>query len=246
MAAAVTALLEPDGRFERYPDGRWGLAHETHPNGLPLDRLRYAVVDVETTGGLRWRGHGIVEIAIVQVSDGVLGEAWQTLLDPGRPIPPFVTELTGITQDMVSGAPRFEHVAAAVLERLDGRVFVAHNVGFDWGFVSAHLRGALGQAPCGPRLCTLQLARRLLPRLRRRSLGALAHHFGIPVHARHRALGDALATARILLRLLDDARGRGLGDLTALEAYVGPRKRRGRAGDREGGNPGEARVGEGP
>jgi DNA polymerase-3 subunit epsilon len=108
---------------------------------------------------------------------------------------------------------------------LDGRVFVAHNVSFDWRFVSAQLGDAMGYVPQGPRLCTVQLARHLAPGLKRRNLDSLASHFGVPVHARHRAYGDALATARILLRLLDEARNRGARDLTGLQLLLQKRRK---------------------
>lgn len=219
VSAAVRTLLGPDPRFEQDGGGEWHLVDPPATFQPPLRRLDYAVVDVETTGGMRWRGHGIVEIAVVHVSGGSISAIWQTLLDPGRRVPPFVTELTGISPAMVRGAPTFEDVAGEIFRRLDGRVFVAHNVGFDWSFVASHLRRTLGQVPDVHRLCTVQLARRMV-RSRRRSLDALAAHFGIEIHARHRALGDALATARILLRLLDVAELRGLADLRALERAV--------------------------
>jgi DNA polymerase-3 subunit epsilon len=226
----VDALLGTDRRFRLRKDGRWEVVPRPGPPSPSLGSLRYAVVDVETTGSLRWRGHGIVEIAVVEIRDGFVCDTFQTLLNPGRPIPPFVTALTGITPAMVAGAPLFEHVAPRVFERLAGRVFVAHNVGFDWGFVRSHLQHSLGQVPEVPRLCTVHLARRLLPRVRRRNLDALSSHFGIEIHGRHRALGDALATARILLRLLDEARRVGIGDLSALGALLAiPRRGRGGA-----------------
>jgi len=133
-------------------------------------------------------------------------------------------------------APFFEDVAEELFQRLDGRVFVAHNVSFDGRFVSAQLGDALGQVPGGPRLCTVQLARRLVPELPRRNLDAVASHFGIPIHERHRALGDALATARILLRLLDEAGARGASDLDSLEELLTRRRgsrERSRRGDGE-------------
>jgi len=223
---AVRTLLDGDQRFLVDERGVWTLADPSAPGAPALRHLRYAVVDVETTGGLRWRRHGIVEIAIVEIAGGAISSCWHTLLDPGRPVPPFVTELTGITNGMVAGAPSFEHVAAEVSARLEDRVFVAHNVGFDWGFVRSHLQRTRGWAPDVPRLCTVHLARRLVPRLRHRNLDALAHHFGIPVHPRHRAFGDAFATARVLLRLLDEAERAGLADLEALKAAMGrPRTR---------------------
>ena len=118
------------------------------------------------------------------------------------------------------------------LERLEGRIFVAHNVRFDWGFVSGQLAEAIGEVPQVERLCTVQMARRLLPRLRRRNLDAVTRHFGIEVADRHRAHGDALATARVLIRLIDEAGRRGLADLDALNAFL--RKRKPRSRPRQG------------
>jgi DNA polymerase-3 subunit epsilon len=129
---------------------------------------------------------------------------------------------------MVSSAPFFDHVAADVLERLEGRVFVAHNARFDWGWVSRQLAEAIGEVPKAELLCTVKMTRRLLPRLRRRNLDAVARHFGIDVADRHRAHGDALATARILIRLLDEAGRQGLADLEALRSFLRKRVRRSR------------------
>jgi DNA polymerase-3 subunit epsilon len=224
-SAAVFSLLGSDPRFSVDGSGWWSLVGEAPKQEEELDRLSYAVVDVETTGGSPDRGHRITEIAVVLIEDGIIAEDFQTLVNPGRSIPPRIAQLTGITDEMVSSAPFFEDVAGDLLECLDSRVFVAHNVSFDWKFVSAQLGDAVGFVPQGPRLCTVQLARRLAPGLKRRSLDALATHFGVPIHARHRAYGDALATARVLLRLLDEARNRGARDLTALQLLLQKRKR---------------------
>ncbi|MFW5905141.1 MAG: PolC-type DNA polymerase III, partial [bacterium] len=91
---------------------------------------------------------------------------------------------------------------------------------FDWGFVSSQLAEAVGEVPDGPRLCTVRMARRLVPGLRKRNLDAVTAHYGIDVEARHRAYGDALATARILLRLLDEAEARGVGTLGTLKLLL--------------------------
>lgn len=224
-SAAVFALLGSDQRFKVDSEGRWTLCGS--PPGTPLMSLRYAVVDVETTGGPYSGGHRMSELAIYEIRDGAITEEYHTLLNPGRRIPPRIEVVTGITNEMVAAAPAFEHVAGEVAERLEGRIFVAHNVRFDWGFVSRELVDALGEAPRVERLCTVQLARKLLPRVRRRNLDALASHFDIRIHPRHRAHGDALATARILLRLLDEASALGLVDLDDLRGYM-RRPRRGR------------------
>ena len=196
--------------------------------GTPLSELRYAVVDVETTGGSYGRGHRMTEIAIYEVRCGVLEDQYRSLVNPGRTIPRHIAALTGISDDMVSSAPFFDHIAADVLKRLEGRIFVAHNARFDWGWVSRQLAEAIGEVPKAELLCTVKMTRRLLPRLRRRNLDAVARHFGIDVADRHRAHGDALATARILIRLLDEAGRQGLADLEALRSFLRKRVRRSR------------------
>jgi DNA polymerase-3 subunit epsilon len=237
ITTAVFTLLGSDARFQVDPGGLWSLAGA--PESPSLGALRFAVVDVEATGASPGDGDRIIDIAIVQVSRGQVGEVWRTLVNPGRGLPFGVQQLTGITDGMTLGAPWFEHVAPEVAGRLEGRVFVGHNVGFDWRFVTAELNDALGSFPSMRRLCTIRLARLLLPRLRRRNLDALSRHYGIVNHARHRADGDALATARVLVRLLDEADAKGVRDLDALERRLaalprGRRRRRGRPAQPEG------------
>ena len=223
-SAAVFSLLGQDRRFEVDAGGTWRL-HEAAP-GTGLRELAYAVVDVETTGGGPPRGHRITEIAVVHVDGGEVTQEYSTLINPGRSIPPFIRSITGISPGMVARAPYFEHVADRVAEVLEGRIFVAHNAAFDRGFVRAVLIEARGEAPPFESLCTVRLARGLLPTLRRRNLDELARHYGVPIHGRHRAGGDALATARILLRLLDEAALQGIHDLEALRRVL--RRRGGR------------------
>lgn len=225
-SSAVFQLLGADPRFLVDAAGVWSLDPGLAPLGHPLDDVGFAVVDVETTGGGIDRGHRIIDIAVVEVRGGRITDEYQTLVNPGRRIPTGVVALTGITDGMVAAAPWFEHVAEEVLDRLQGRVFVAHNVTFDWGFVSAELTRALGQAPEMVRMCTMRMVRRFAPALRHRNLDVVSRYFGVDIHGRHRAHGDALATARVLLRLLDEARGRGLDDVASLEWYLRRRSRR--------------------
>jgi DNA polymerase III epsilon subunit family exonuclease len=224
-SAAVFQLLGADARFVVDSEGVWSLDVTPEPFGVPLSEVPFAVVDVETTGRASWGGHKMLEIAIVEVRGGAIVDEYQTLLNPGQGIPNAIVGLTGITQPMVSGAPYFEHVADEVGRRLEGRVFVAHNATFDWSFVSAELVQALGDAPPMPKLCTVRMCRRLVPQLRHRNLDVVSRHFGIEIHDRHRAYGDALATARVLLRLLDEAQGRGIEDLSTLQWYLKRRRK---------------------
>jgi DNA polymerase III epsilon subunit-like protein len=302
-----------------------------------LDALEYVVVDVETTGAGVSRGHRVTEIAAVRLNGACeVLEEFCTLVDPERHIPGFISRLTNITNDMVAGAPRFRDIAGEVRRLLAGAVFVAHNAGFDLGFVSGELSGlaadtghgpatrgpdrrrgagpalaagplgvtpvpaaagglalvreALGAAgyalvrreggpspvlmvagtpaavppgapataprvgsvadgvglvpgrgtglgepgrtketpgePAFPALCTVRLARRLVPEVPRRSLDALADYFGIENEARHRALGDARVTAELLRRLRARLAEREVGSWGELQAVLAGRARR--------------------
>lgn len=225
-SAAVFQLLGTDPRFHVDAQGMWSLDRALRPLGAPLSDVAFAVVDVETTGQASWGGHRIIEIAIVEVRGGAIVDEFQTLVNPGQGVPRAITALTGIRPEMVRQAPYFEHVAEEVERRLAGRVFVAHNAGFDWAFVSAELARANADVPAVSRLCTVRMCRRLVPQLRHRNLDVVSRHFGIEIHDRHRAYGDALATARVLLRLLDEASGRGIEDLPTLEWYLARRRKR--------------------
>ena len=224
QSAAVIQLLGSDRRFKVDAEGVWTLDSSVVPLGAALADVPFAVVDVETTGGALDRGHRVIDISIVEVQGGRVVDEYQALVNPGTSISPMIVALTGITTEMVRQAPFFDQVAKEVDRRLRGRVFVAHNAAFDWDFVSAELLRAAGDVPDVPRLCTVQMCRRLVPQLRRRNLDVVTRHFGVEIHERHRAYGDALATARVLLRLLDEAAGRGIEDLGMLQWYLKRRR----------------------
>ncbi len=225
-SAAVFQLLGGDPRFLVDGEGMWSLDPDVAPLGVPLSEVSFQVVDVETTGGGHSRGHRITDFAAVEVVGGEIVDEYQTLVNPGRRIPAAITSLTGISDDMVAPAPYFEHVAEDIAERLRGSVFVAHNAPFDWGFVSGELLRTTGDVPAVPRMCTLRMVRRLVPTLRHRNLDVVTRHFGVKIHDRHRAYGDALATARVFIRLLDEAVGMGIEDLATLEWYLAGRRKR--------------------
>jgi len=195
----------------------------------PADRLAalsYVVVDVETTGGSPWGGHRVTEIAAVVVCDGQITEALNTLINPERTIPPFVTRLTHITPAMVRDQPLFGDVCAQVLDVIRGHVFVGHNAAFDRRFVEAEVERAGSALPAERTLCTVRLARRLLPHLRRRSLDHVAYHYGVPLGDRHRAMGDARATAHCLIRMLDEVGSLGLDTWADIQRLLGRRRPR--------------------
>jgi DNA polymerase-3 subunit epsilon len=171
-----------------------------------LRSLGYAVVDVETTGTRLYGGDRIMEIAVVHVRNDEVRTAVDVLVNPQRPVSPYVSRLTGIRWEMLHEAPTFGDIAERVHEALDGHVFVAQNVKFDWRFLSSELQRVTGRGLRGQRLCTVKIARKVLAHLPRRNLDALAWHYDVPIVGRHRAGGDARATAQILVRLLADAR----------------------------------------
>jgi DNA polymerase-3 subunit epsilon len=233
MASALFAGV-PD--VYRDESGRWTLVREATPAPYvsPVDRrklrsISFAVVDVETTGSSPIGGDRITEFGGVVVQGGQVLESFVTLVNPLRPIPTSVTALTRITWNMVRDAPTFRDVAPRVADLLRGHVFVAHNATFDWRFVTSEL-ALSGCRASGERLCTVKLARAVLPAVRRRSLDALTFHYGIENHARHRAGGDAHATARVFMRLLDAAEERGCENLDDLRSLMRrpPSSRRGR------------------
>jgi DNA polymerase-3 subunit epsilon len=216
-AVAVFTLLGRDPRFVVSSDGVWSVASSPAPDVRRLREEEFVVVDVETTGGSPGSGHRITEVAAVRVSGGKITESFATLVNPERRIPSQIVALTGITHEMVSAAPCFREVAPQVAAMVEGHVFVAHNAAFDWRFVTAEMQRATGSTPRGRTLCTVRLARKLLPQLPSRSLDALALYFGLEIESRHRALDDAVATAHVLLRLVDMLEDEGVEDWSALE-----------------------------
>ncbi len=240
-ARLVWDLLGSDRRVAVDAAGIWRPAEVPAEPGDPsLAGLEFAVVDVETTGGSPARGDRVVEFACVRVRGGEVVGEFASLVDPGLAIPRWITGLTGIDDGMVADAPRFGEIAGRVRDELDGRVFVAHNAAFDWRFVSEELRLARSELPRGERLCTVRLARRAAPGLRRRGLDALARFYDVPIEGRHRAAGDARATATILVRMLDEAARRGVETWGELQAWLAGRPAP--AADRGGDAPTEEKT----
>jgi len=213
----LVALIGSDPRASRLADGRWAIANATFESPKISDCV-FAVVDVETTGLSAGNGDRIVEIAIVAATKTTIELAFESLVNPERPVGEFTSELTQITDEMVKDAPTFAEIADDVMAALAGRVFVAHNVSFDWGFVRRELRRARDLTLEGPKLCTVDLTRRYVTGLKRRNLDTVADYFGLDFEERHRAAGDALVTARLLQRLLDIAQEKGANTVSDLRA----------------------------
>ncbi len=155
--------------------------------------MLFAIVDIETTGSYA-SANGITEIAIA-IHDGTkVIDYYESLVNPRVPIPFFIQRLTGIDDDMVAGAPAFHEIAPVVYELLQDKIFVAHNVNFDYSFVKHHLKAA-GFELETKKLCTVRLARKVLPGMASYSLGKLTTYLGINHGQAHRAGGDTLATA---------------------------------------------------
>lgn len=162
--------------------------------------IEYAIVDIETTGGYA-SGSCITEIAI-RIFDGKeVIDRFDSLIRPQYRIPSYITALTGIDYDMVCDSPAFEAVAGEVFALLNGRVFVAHNVNFDYSFLKYQLE-EVGYKYSAPKLCTVRMSRKICPGLRSYSLGNLCNALAIPIEDRHRAGGDADATLILFSKLL--------------------------------------------
>ena len=167
--------------------------------------MKFAIVDIETTGGSN-KSRGITEIGIVVTNGTQVLDRWSSFINPFEPIPHRITALTGISDDMVEDAPGFEEVADEVATLLSDCVFVAHNVGFDYAFIRGHFN-ALGYSWQRPKLCTVRLSRKAFPGLPRYGLEALCDARGISHVDRHRAMGDAEATTELFHQIFDAPRG---------------------------------------
>lgn len=157
--------------------------------------MNFAIVDIETTGGSP-KDSKITEIAIYKHNGFEIIDSYETLINPEIPIPAFIANLTGINDSMVANSPRFFEVAKTIVEFTKDCVFVAHNVSFDYSILRAEFR-SLGFDYRLPHLCTVKTARKIIPDHESYSLGKLTHELGITLTGRHRAGGDALATAKL-------------------------------------------------
>ncbi|MFH0992071.1 MAG: 3'-5' exonuclease [bacterium] len=184
-----------------------------------LDQALFVVVDVETTGMDPVQDR-ITEIAMMKVQSGALVDEFSTLMNPLMTIPAFITSMTGIDNLMVHDAPTAREVAPYIAEFLGNAIFVAHNAPFDWGFITHTVRRESALELRNPQLCTVKLSRRILPQLPSKSLGPVAKHLQITIPDRHRASGDAYATALVLVKYLSYVQKKeGLKTVSELLKY---------------------------
>lgn len=225
--AFLAGLLSDDPRFvQDTADGGWQLADD-HVLETALSEAPFVVVDLESTGQ-RPEHTGITEIGALRFEGRREVGRFQSLVNPGSPIPPYVAKLTGIDDGMVADAPSIDELMPEFARFAADSVLVAHNAAFD-AKVLDHASRMILDRPLGlPTLCTFKLARRVVPELDRASLDSLAEHFDLHTASRHRAMADAELTAVVLARFLDMLEAEGaatVGDLlTAQEEGDEPRR----------------------
>lgn len=186
---------------------------------LDLWDCPYAVVDIETTGGVAGT-HAITEIAVVRVEQGRIVSRWRSFVNPLQPIPRFITQLTGITDEMVAGAPQVRDILPAAIRHLGDAIVVGHNVRFDASFIDFELRRHGYAGISSPTLDTLALARRTIAEVANYKLGTLTRELGLDVERHHRALADATATAELLVHCVKRLEDAGVFTFGALQQYL--------------------------
>lgn len=169
---------------------------------------KYAVVDIEATGGTQ-KVDRIIEVGIVLLDGQEIVDKFSTLVNPGISIPPFITKLTGISQSMVADAPAFHEIAKKIVLMTEGRSLVAHNVSFDYRILREEF-DRLGYEFKSDTLCTARLAKHYFPEIEKYNLKRVATHLGLPLEDRHRAGDDALATAEVMKKILIKSQQEGL------------------------------------
>lgn len=219
-AALVNDLIQNDPRFS--VEEVYLTIQDDEIENLPLHKIDFVVLDVEAITGKSIPTR-MIELGATRVCAGEICDEFQTLVNPELPLPRFISALTGITSEMLSAAPQFESMVESWLTFAGDSVLVAHNSNFDLNLLNQEIARVFpGCRMRNPDLCTVRLARRVAPALESHNLDALADHFGIEIKQRHRAAGDARATAQVLLRLLDELEIRGVQTLHEARNFNSP------------------------
>jgi DNA polymerase III epsilon subunit family exonuclease len=216
-ASLVSDLVRNDSRF-RIDQTHLAVSEDSLEH-RPLNEITFVVLDVEAIIA-RSRPARIIELGAYRVYAGQITAEFQTLINPEAPLPRFITTLTGISERMLCQAPKFAEIAGAWLDFAGDAVLVAHNSDFDLPLLNREIERVFpGHRMSNPELCTVNLARRLLRNSAGHNLDALAEHFGFEITQRHRAAGDAHATARVLLYLLGHLQEHGVRTLAEARSF---------------------------
>jgi DNA polymerase III epsilon subunit family exonuclease len=211
----VSDLIEVDPRLQLNEDTVEFIQEDLAQRKLA--ESEFVVFDLETTGA-KTPPCRITEIGAYRVKNGAITDEFHTLINPETPIPFFITQLTGISDQMVRHEPKFHEVAADFLEFIGDSVLVAHNANFDMRFLN-HEIGRIHEnyRVANPSLCTVQLSRKLLPHIENHRLNTVADYYSVSLVNHHRASDDARATAHIFINLLEDLQTRGIWDLATAK-----------------------------
>jgi DNA polymerase III epsilon subunit family exonuclease len=216
-ASLVGDLVRGDPRFNIQTDHL--AIFDDSPEDRLLNEIEFVVLDVEAIGARNVPAR-VIELGAYRLRSGKITGEFQTLINPEVPLPRFITALTGITDAMVAGAPKFAEIVGSWLDFSGDAVLVAHNSMFDLPLLNREIaRVFAGCRMRNAELCTVKLARHILPSLESHSLDALADHFALDVPERHRAAGDAKATTLILVRLLDQMDSHGVRTLAQARSF---------------------------
>ena len=213
----VSDLIETDPRLQLNAD-----TVELVEDDLKQKKLAetdFVVFDLETTGA-KTPPCRVTEIGAYRVKNGAITDEFHTLVNPETTIPAFISQLTGITNQMVSRAPKFREIAADFLDFIGDSVLVAHTAHFDMRFLNHEIgRIYTDYRVANHHLCTVQLSRKLLPHIENHRLNTVAQYFSVALINHHRAAEDARATAHIFVNLLEELKTRGISDLAAAKKF---------------------------
>lgn len=185
---------------------------------IPVEEADFCVLDTETTG-LSPRSNNIIEIGLVKISKMKIVDTFHSMINPGRAIPYFITNLTGITDDDVYNAPFFEDIAYKIIDFIGDSVVVAHNLSFDKSFLRSEFTNSGLDYLGNNELCTLKIAKKLYPHLRSKSLGSVSAFLNLKNSGAHRALSDADITAKVLLKMIKELKKNDVIYLDELISY---------------------------
>jgi DNA polymerase-3 subunit alpha (Gram-positive type) len=217
-AALISDLIRTDTRLVMREDATVELVWPNFEK-RKLSETDFVVFDLETTGA-KVPSSRITEIGAYRIQKGQIVDKFETLINPETPIPAFISSLTNITDRMVKNAPVFSEVMWDFLEFIGDAVLVAHNAHFDMRFLNYEISRIFPNSQVfNPHLCTVKLSRSLLPMLENHRLHTVAQHFSIPIYNRHRAAGDAFATAHVFIRLLKQLQEQGVHDLDTARRF---------------------------